>query len=220
MELANLQTDLSAIKRFQARFVAFIPPHDQGWIQRLAEEKEDVASKLSGLSSDVSLEEIGSSSWIVTLKLMLRNLWTEPDPRQKEWGAFAFRYALYRQHDDLMESSLFGILNDPSKAFRVPPPTPFEQALSYLVKVSAKARYCANPECPAPYFFVQRKNQRYCSEICAAPAQRELKRKWWAEHGEEWRSARQQKKPSNRKAGEGKASKTPIQTARKGRKVK
>jgi hypothetical protein len=69
-------------------------------------------------------------------------------------------------------------------------------ALSYTVKAGDKARYCANPECPAPYFFVQRKNQRYCSEICAAPAQRELKRRWWAEYGDEWRAARSSKKSS------------------------
>jgi hypothetical protein len=65
-----------------------------------------------------------------------------------------------------------------------------------------RARYCANPECPAPYFFVKRKNQRYCSEICAAPAQRELKRKWWAKHGEDWRKSRTAKK-----AGKGKTTK-------------
>lgn len=221
MELANLKVDLDSIRRFRERFASFIPPHDPGWLAKLVAKKEGLANTLSELPSNISLKEIEDSGWIVTLMQMMHNLWIEPDPRQKEWGLFAFRYALYKYEDETLTSnSLFGILLDPAKSFRIPPPTPFEQALSYLVKVGDKARYCANPECPAPYFFVQRKNQRYCSEICAAPAQRELKRKWWAEHGEEWRMARQQKKPSNRKAGKGKASKTPIQTAGKGRKVK
>ncbi|HEV2881082.1 MAG TPA: hypothetical protein VGX24_07370 [Pyrinomonadaceae bacterium] len=221
MELANLQADHDSIRRFRERYIRFIPQYDQRWMAKFVEEKDELANKLSALPSDVNIEEIGESAWIVTIKLILINLWTEPDSRQKEWGAFAFRYALYKWGDDAVAGdNLFRILYDPAKRFRVPPPTPFEQALSYLVKVGDKARYCANPECPAPYFFVVRKNQRYCSEICAAPAQRELKRKWWAEHGEEWRTTRQQKKPSKRKAGEGKGSKTAVQTTRKGRKAK
>jgi hypothetical protein len=195
VELANLQVDLEAIKRFRERFRAFIPVYDQKWMASFTEEKDEIAKKLSALPGDVNIEEIGESAWIVTIKLILNNLWTEPDSRQKEWGVFAFRYALYRWGDDTATGgSIFSILHDPTRPFRVPPPTPFEQALSYLIKVGDKARYCANPECPAPYFFVTRKNQRYCSEICAAPAQRELKRKWWSEHGGEWRKARMVKK--------------------------
>jgi hypothetical protein len=217
VEMANLRVDLDAIRRFRERFATFIPPYDPGWLDKLVAKKEGLAKKLSKLPSGVSLDEIEDSAWIVTLLLMLQNIWTEPDPRQKEWGVFAFRYALYKYEDDaLTASNLFGILLDPSMSFRVPPPTPFEQALSYLVKLSDKARYCANVECPAPYFFVQRKNQRYCSEICAAPAQRELKRKWWAEYGEEWRAARQSKKPSKKSADKGKPSKNAKQTTKKG----
>lgn len=217
VEMANLQESLEAIKRFRERFTGFIPPYDPGWIARLVEKNERLAKELSEIPDHVSLEEIEASAWIVTLMLMLRNIWTEPDRRQKEWGVFAFRYALYKYEDDTLTSErLFGILLDPAKSFRIPPPTPFEQALSYLIKVGDKARYCANPECPAPYFFVQRKNQRYCSEICAAPAQRELKRQWWAEHGDEWRAARQSKKSSKRGTDKGKSNKRSKQTTKKG----
>jgi hypothetical protein len=217
-ELANLQMDLDAIRRFRERFAHFIPSHDPGWIAKSVAKREGLARRLSELQKDVSLEELENSAWIVTLMLILRNLWAEPDSRQKEWGVFAFRYALYKYEDNtLTTESLFGILLDSAKTFRIPPPTPFEQALSYLVKSTDKARYCANPECPAPYFFVKRKNQRYCSEICAAPAQRELKRQWWAEHGEEWRASRQGKKPSKKGLSKGKSSKMPKQTIKKGR---
>ena len=199
VELANLQVDVDAARRFRERFAAFIPPHDEEWIAGLLENHEEIAEQIHRLPN-ITVEEMGENAWVATLKLMLNDLWAEPDLRQKEWGVFAFRYALYKWGDrSLKGDNLFKILYDPAKRFRVPPPTPFELALSHLVKAGDRARYCANPECPAPYFFVTRKNQRYCSEICAAPAQRELNRKWWAEHGEEWRKARAVKKPGKGK---------------------
>ena len=190
MELANLKVDVDAARRFRERFAVFIPDHDPKWVAGLLEKGPGLEEQINRLPN-MTVEEMGENAWVATLKLMLGDLWTEPDYRQKEWGVFAFRYALYKWGDNsLRKIDLFKILYDPAKRFRVPPPTPFELALSYLVKAGDRARYCANPECPAPYFFVKRKNQRYCSEICAAPAQRELKRKWWSEHGEEWRKAR------------------------------
>src|SRR5205085_10631581 len=145
VELANLQIHVDAIRRFRERFANFIPPHATGWMDTLVAKEEGLANEISELTGDMTLEEIEDCAWIVTLRLLLCNLWAEPDPRQKEWGAFAFRYALYKEHDALKDRGLFGILHDPSRAFRVPPPTPFEQALSHLVKVGDKARYCANP---------------------------------------------------------------------------
>lgn len=41
---------------------------------------------------------------------------------------------------------------------------------------------CRSPECPAPYFFVVRSDQRYCSTACAWPAKKEAKLKWWRKH--------------------------------------
>jgi hypothetical protein len=39
--------------------------------------------------------------------------------------------------------------------------------------------YCRNPACAAPYFVAKRKDQKYCSARCAAPAARAAKRRWW-----------------------------------------
>jgi hypothetical protein len=65
-----------------------------------------------------------------------------------------------------------------------------------------RMRYCLNPECPAPYFFAKKRRQRYCTEECAGAGQRELKRAWWAEHGDAWRKAREaSSKKSRRKRG-------------------
>lgn len=68
-------------------------------------------------------------------------------------------------------------------------------------------RYCPNPSCPAPYFIAKKGRQKYCSEVCALPAQRQFKKSWWAEHGKEWREDRkakqaQKSKRSVKKGGE------------------
>jgi hypothetical protein len=63
------------------------------------------------------------------------------------------------------------------------PLTPFEAAMFYLqTKLIDKLRLCPNPRCPAPYFFATKKGQKFCSTVCAEPAQRESKRKWWNEN--------------------------------------
>ena len=50
------------------------------------------------------------------------------------------------------------------------------------IRVAGRMRFCRNKECLSPFFMGKRKDQRYCSDICAAPAKREAKRKWWKEN--------------------------------------
>jgi len=148
---------------------------------------------------DVEELNVEDTVWVLILRIMLRGLWSEPDYRQREWRVFVIRHHLYSMAQDAFSEKGTLAIFHPEKLIRIPPPMPFEQALLHFVKNADRARYCANSECPAPYFFVKRKNQRYCSEICAAPAQRELKRQWWSEHGEEWRKERAVKKTAKRK---------------------
>jgi hypothetical protein len=42
--------------------------------------------------------------------------------------------------------------------------------------------FCRNPRCPAPYFFIRRRDQRYCSADCAGPAKKAAKLRWWHKH--------------------------------------
>jgi hypothetical protein len=58
-----------------------------------------------------------------------------------------------------------------------------------LLQYSRKLALCANKDndCPTPYFLRGKKSQKFCSEACAGPSQREFKRKWFREHGDEWR---------------------------------
>src|SRR5437588_6438158 len=109
-------------------------------------------------SDDIERKQAEGIVWMLALSNMLRNLWTEPDLRQKEGRAFLFRLLLYSAKSDVsavistvpVVRELLGRARFP----RIPPPIPFEQALNYLIKYADRARYCANPECPAPYFFV------------------------------------------------------------------
>ena len=72
----------------------------------------------------------------------------------------------------------------------------FQRALSLLFRESWRARVCEK----CGYKFVARRvAQRYCTEECSQSMQRELKRKWWSEHGEKWR--KQRIKSKRRKAG-------------------
>jgi hypothetical protein len=79
---------------------------------------------------------------------------------------------------------------------------PFSLVGLRALQIADRMRYCPNPTCPASYFIAQRRSQKYCTDACALPAQRELKRAWWKEHGDEWRKARKASaKKSQRKRG-------------------
>lgn len=75
---------------------------------------------------------------------------------------------------------------------------PFAQVLLRAIDVSDRMHRCPNSECPAPYFIARRLSQKYCSDACAQPAQKEFKRRWWREHGSDWRSGRTKKRTSRK----------------------
>ena len=74
--------------------------------------------------------------------------------------------------------------------FRYEPHTIFQAAVYELLKHSRQARVCANPDCPATYFLAVDHRQKFCSEDCTRPSQREWRRKWWEQHGKQWRKQR------------------------------
>jgi len=88
------------------------------------------------------------------------------------------------------------------------PRTEFQKALYALLQNSWRARVCANPDCPAPYFLAAKGMQRYCSDGCSVVFQREWKRRWWAMHREEQNAARSKKAKSLNKRGHVREKKT------------
>lgn len=182
-ELANVERD--SINRFVRRFGKIIPNQfgsgdlDEATI----EAHSDKIVKKEGLTFHI---EGALTPTVINLRNIVRKVWVEPDLRTKRYGVFLlWNWAM-------APGSLDGLyMGVPTMPTTLPPPSPFEQSLQYLLDFADLARYCANPDCPAPYFFAKRRSQRYCSDACAIPAQREFKRKWWAEHGEDWRATRE-----------------------------
>jgi|HubBroStandDraft_6_1064221.scaffolds.fasta_scaffold52635_3 hypothetical protein len=82
-------------------------------------------------------------------------------------------------------------------AFRYRGACDFQRALYLLFRESWRARIC---EKCAIKFIARRVAQKYCSTDCSESIQRELKQKWWAEHGETWR--RRRKESKHKKQGE------------------
>jgi len=80
----------------------------------------------------------------------------------------------------------------------------FQRALYLLFQESWRARVCER--CSAK-FIAPRVAQRYCTTDCSDAIQRELKRRWWADHGEKWRQKRKVVK-SKKKGGKHGARKT------------
>jgi hypothetical protein len=129
---------------------------------------------------------------------MFSATWIEPNPNTRVWGWAIFRTNLAgfwhptRRSGGLGDSEYLNLRHEESGTFisRVPhppEPLPIEQAFEYLLKHHDKTRHCPYPGCPTPYFFATRHTQRYCSEKCAQGGQKQSKRKWWTEHGPEWR---------------------------------
>lgn len=146
--------------------------------------------------------EITSNQWRLAAQVQdyLRRAWEASDLRSREWFIFKARDYYHFQtvvmplFDVRMRSAhergadlkaeLDSPVPDEEEAVRHGPPrlTEFERAMYLFQRIADQARRCPNPECPAPFFFTSRKNQRYCGEKCAAEALREQKRKWWAEN--------------------------------------
>jgi len=81
-----------------------------------------------------------------------------------------------------------------------PAPDAFFRVLMFALDNVHLLKYCANPECPEPYFVAERGSQVYCSPSCAKPSQRAAKLKWWAEHGTKRRKELRKKGRKHAKA--------------------
>jgi hypothetical protein len=190
-EIANLRDDPDSFERFR-RLFNYVIPIKEGLSEQLGvlgnEAASDVKKALGIEESELQTEEMSNlANWfyyVQELRKLLRLIWREPDLRTKEYGLFLLQQKAFERENYFQLSS---------SEFPIPLPFPgkLEQAFLHLRRASSRVRYCSNPDCLTPYFFAKRRNQKYCSDACAIPAQREAKRQWWAENGEEWRATRQ-----------------------------
>ncbi len=189
LELANLSDD--SIARFEKKYGEMLSkgPLVLDSLKASFEASDRAMKRVSGFDR--------REHQVLHCRRLIRRFWLEPDLRTREYIVFLL------QHENFMSQ------NRPYSWTRIlqeglPPANPFEQAVTYLRQRSQLTRYCANPDCAAPYFFATRRNQRYCAADCTQFAQREFKRQWWAEHGEEWRASRRAKSASENARKKGK----------------
>jgi len=129
---------------------------------------------------------------------LLQDAWNAPDLRRFEWYTWRAQEeyeweAAQAKHNvtpiHVMESKEESQRNQPriaaAMAEAAAPPatiTPVEAAIFHLRRSRNRALHCPNPNCPAPYFFVSKKGQKFCSPECAKPSQQESKRCWWRDN--------------------------------------
>ncbi len=132
----------------------------------------------------------------IVIGTVFRRAWNARSVRHRDWFLHEIEtyYHKLRGDRDLMErvdpTMAKGVLGDYVQAgsllfsLREPPAkaSPLEAALLYFRRNVGHARRCPNADCAAPYYFAKKKNQKYCSLVCAKPAQRATKRKWWHEN--------------------------------------
>jgi hypothetical protein len=132
----------------------------------------------------------------IVLRALLRQVWSARSIRRRDWFLHEMEtyYHKLRGDRDLMKrvdpAMAKGLLGDYVQvgsllfSLREPPAktSPLEAALLYFRRNVSRARRCPNPDCAAPHYFAKKKNQKYCSPVCAKPAQRATKRKWWREN--------------------------------------
>jgi hypothetical protein len=194
LDLANLSDESlddyerRVVTAFEKRYSDILPVK---WQFSVMKEILEEASRAATVGSLLWASGGNATIYTDALRDAVRAVWVAPDNRTKEWGVFR-----------LIDAAQITETNPPPDAdpatfniklgrvAPIPPPTPFEHCMRYLVGRGSKAAVCQHAECPGHYFFASRKNQKFCSPECALPAQRAFKRKWWAKNGRRWRARR------------------------------
>jgi len=177
-ELANLSDDPKAVERFAGKFTRILPRmKEQRFLEELFKGSDLPLTVRENLPWEIGKK--GTPGWLVIIRAGIQNIWRAPDIRTREW-------VVYRLIDTAITERIYpaslhqAFWSSSGPLAPMPPPTPFEQAIDYLRKHVRRLAYCANPGCSSPFFFNVRRSQKYCTEDCARPSQREFKRVWWA----------------------------------------
>ena len=198
------------LNRFMQRFADGFGLFDPRFLRAFFGEnmpKEEALKKPSALMEGRTAFETLPMRFLC---LIFRAAWLEPDARVREWAWIGFRARLARAFYST-EDLPFKWAKGQVKLSQPPEELAVERAFHYLLTHHGRARVCPSPDCPASYFFATRHTQRYCSPSCAQHGERETKRRWWAEHGAEWRKAQ---KPTGKTS---KIHKTTTKKATKGK---
>jgi hypothetical protein len=189
LNLANLRNDEKP-SRFLLQFVGLWPVPGRFMAPLIS---DNIVRAPGAKPKSEQINEMLHEHWLLPLRDAVRSIWSAPDARTKRWGVFRILDEICFQ-EDATSTYAWPFLRYPGRVASLPPSTAFEQILAYLIRPDVHTHLCANAECPASYFFARRCSQKYCSEDCAAPAQREFKQRWWEKKGKAWRKARKRKR--------------------------
>ena len=179
--LANLSDDPKDIMRFACKFAYILPRVEEPLFRKELFEGSDVPLIVRENLPWPTIGEKRTPIWLVVIRDGIRNVWRAPDSRTRE-------LVLYRLADAAITAHVYPAASHPAfwshsgPMTPMPPPTPFEQAIDYLRKHVRRLACCGNLDCPTPFFLNVRSSQKYCSEDCALPSQREHKRVWWTKN--------------------------------------
>ena len=122
-----------------------------------------------------SLQFKSVQGWLLVAQVQdsLRAAWDAPDLRRQERFIFQARRSYHWSTViDPIETAMLNTgderilqkLRSELAAARCAVPTlsPFERVAYHFHRIAERARQCANPECPRPYFFASKKGQKYC----------------------------------------------------------
>jgi hypothetical protein len=200
VELANLRTVVrdsdgkphenyeGAIRflRINRRYLPPSFPRDSQ-ISRIGDEIHAsirAAGVLGDDRTDEGDREPESLKHLFDLGRRLREAWDQPDLRKREKLLI------------VLQTQYWEGLHPGAQELADPPV--FDHIMDHLREVANtwRAKHCANPDCPTPYFIAAKRSYKYCSPDCADPAQKQFKREWWSKNGPGWRKKRELKKAS------------------------
>lgn len=207
-ELATLSVPPRRAELFLER-LANLDATNEKKVWGFAERFRDLLPKIGGGvpalgSSLISTEPskvLAASLPFVELQPALRHVWKESVPTMKEAGLmFIAGDYMKISAQSIAVGNLNRELGFIVRTDFAAVPDKFLMVLLYTLKHVHLLRYCANPDCKEPYFVAGRASQIFCSEPCAAPAQKEAKLKWWNQHGPAWRKKSHKRRGKHAKA--------------------
>ncbi len=177
-------------RRFGLHFKHEVPAHAvRLWMLNIEIEnfeiEEDAPLDLGG-------EEMIRRYWLIPLRNAIRTIWSLPDLRAKQFGVHEILKQFLLRGDRRFRFTPAGESYSDAFSDSLGQPTPLEWILRELIAERAHhlAHVCRNDECANRYFFATRRDQKYCTEECAKPAQREAKLNWWNRSGKKRRAER------------------------------
>lgn len=153
------------------------------WVNLRREDADRFMKRYGDLIGDVS-------AGLFSYQEELRHAWDAPNSRTRSWYLFMIRHSYAFQMRQQAAGYTNHQLTAPPTAeqklalkqlLTAPPEiSALEAALYYLQEgIGDRAKHCGYAGCRNPYFVAEKRWQKYCSEECASPSNREAKRKWW-----------------------------------------